>query len=90
MRSSASSVREEVEAGLRAVDHRYGDRLVQGDHRVWRDIREQLVQDDDLAPVRVLGAGRFVVDRGDRRLHLVRAERRAGQGVGDERRRPRG
>ena len=75
---------QELEAGLGAADHGHRDGLVEGDHRVRRDRRQQLVQGQDLAPVGVLGGGRLVMDRRDRRLDLVRPEPGMGQGIGDE------
>ena len=84
-RSSASSVAEQVQPGLRAVDHRHRDGAVERDHRVRRDPLEQLVEREDLRPVGVLGARRLGVHGGDRRLELVRAERRRASALGDQR-----
>ena len=55
------------------VGHRHGHRAVERDHRVAGHPLQQPVQRRDLRPVRVLGAGGPVVDRGDRRLELVLA-----------------
>ena len=66
---------EHGESGFRPVHHRDRDGLVERDHRVRRDPLEQLVQHHDLVPVRLFGARRFVVHRGDRGLDLVRTDR---------------
>jgi hypothetical protein len=76
---------QQVEAGPRSSYHRDGDGAIECDHRVVGDALEQLVQGEDLWPVRVLHALGLVVHRGDGRLQLVRACRPLGQRVGDER-----
>ena len=62
---------QEVESGLRSVHHGHRDGLVQRDHGVGRESDQQLVEEHDLPPVRVLCASRLVVDRSDRGLNLV-------------------
>jgi hypothetical protein len=53
------------ECGRRAVDHRVRHRVIQADHRVVRQVQEQVVQGEDLWPVRLGRARRLVVDRRD-------------------------
>ena len=65
---------QHVEPGLRPSHHRDRDGVVLRDHRVGRSVLQQLVQTEDLRPVRVLRTRRFRVDRGDRRLQLIRTE----------------
>ena len=62
--------REQVEPGRRPVNHGEGHRPVEGHHRVRGDHLERLVQDKDLAPVRVLGARSLVMDGRNRGLDL--------------------
>ena len=58
------------------MQHRDCDGAVERDHGTRRDTLEQLVQREDLWPVRVLRTRHFGVDRGDGRLRLVRAATR--------------
>jgi hypothetical protein len=76
---------EQGEAGSRPVDHRERHRAIERDHGSRRDPFEDLVQRQDLRPVRLVGARRFVVHRGDRGLELVGTDRRRAEGAGDER-----
>ena len=71
--------RQRIEARLRATDHRQCHDPVERDHRPGRDPSEQLVQAEDLPPVRRFGRRRLVVDRRDGGLQLVRADRRRGE-----------
>ena len=75
-RSSPSSVasRSSPAAGRCTIATR--DRVVERDHRVRREALEQLVEREDLRPVGLLGARGLGVDGGDRRLQLVRPDRR--------------
>src|SRR6185369_10568785 len=63
--------REQLETFVRSVYHRHGDRAVQGDHWVVGELHQQAVERDDLWPIRVFGAGGFVVDGGDGGLQKV-------------------
>ena len=67
-----------------SVDHRDGDRPIERHDRTRRDLFEHVVQGEDLRPVGLVGARSFVVDRGDRRLQLVRAGRCLAEGGGDQ------
>ena len=75
---------QQLQPGQRPPHHGHGHGVVEGHHRAGRDPLQQLVQDQDLPPVRVLGPRRLVVDGGDGRLELVGAERRPGQRPGDQ------
>ena len=55
----------------RALDAGQGDRPVEGDHRARIDLRQHVVQSEDLPPVGRLGAHSFVVHRSDRCLQLI-------------------
>jgi hypothetical protein len=72
------------ERGQRAFDHGDRDDPVEGDHRPGCQRLEQPVEQEDLRPVRVIRAGRFVMDGGDGRLELIWADRRVGQGRTDD------
>ena len=67
------------EPGLRPVHHRQRDRAVQPDHRPRQRLLEQAVQRHDLRPVGRLVGGCLRVQRGDRRLDLVRPDRAGAQ-----------
>jgi hypothetical protein len=67
-----------------SVDHRDGDRPIERHDGARRDLFEHVVQREDLRPVGLVGARRFVVDRGDRRLQLIRAGRSLAEGGGDQ------
>src|SRR5215218_3206509 len=75
---------EQRKSGARALHHRERDGAIERDYRVVGDALEQAVKDEDLRPVSLLRASCFGMNRGDRRLDLVRAQRCPGQGVGDE------
>ena len=62
-----------------AVGHRDGDRAVQLDHRRGVDPPQRAVERRDLRPVGVLRPRGARVERGDRRLDLVRARRPRGE-----------
>jgi hypothetical protein len=66
---------QQLEAGLRAFEHRERDRAVQCEDGVGGDLLEQLVQCRDLAPVGLGRARRFGVDGRDCGLELERADR---------------
>jgi hypothetical protein len=51
--------------------------VVQRHHRIVGEPRQQFVQGEDLRPVGGLGRGGLVMNRGDRRLQLVRSGRAA-------------
>ena len=70
---------EQLEPGRRAVHHRRGDGVVERHHRIVGHALEQAIQRQDLRPVGVLGARRFVVHGRDRGLQLIRADRPSGQ-----------
>src|SRR5579859_6791811 len=75
---------EQFEAGVWAVHHGYGDRVVEPHDRVVGELHQQLVERHDLWPVGCTGGWCLVVDRGDRRLQLVWASRTAAEHAGDE------
>jgi hypothetical protein len=75
---------KKIEAGLWTPHHGDRDGVVKRDHRVRRDAFEQLVQREDLRPVRVPGARCLVVDGGNGGLELVGAEWRSGQSICDQ------
>lgn len=75
---------EECELCVRAMYHRGGDGLAEGCHRARRKSFEHPIQGQDLIPVRVLRARRLGMQRRNGRLHLIGAEREAGEAVGDE------
>src|SRR3989442_8608263 len=77
--------RQQSEAGLRSLHHRNRDGAVERDHWIGGCALEQLVEGEDLWPVGVSRARRFGVERGDRRLQLIRPELCSRQRVGDER-----
>jgi len=53
---------ELAQSRVRAVDHRDRDNAVEGHHGSGRDRAQQLVEPQDLSPVGVLSARRFVVN----------------------------
>ena len=75
---------EHRETRSRSVDHRDGDRPIERHDGAGRDLLEHVVQGEDLRPVRLVIARRFVVDRGDRRLELIRPDRCPAEGVADD------
>ena len=81
----ARELSEQLEPGVRAAGHRHRDRVVERHHGVVGGSPQQLVQGHDLRPVGRLGARGLVVDRGDRRLELVRAGRTELQRLADQR-----
>src|SRR5437870_2921751 len=70
----------------RAVHHRDGRGSVQGDDGGGLHALQEIVEANDLGPVRVLGPRRLAVQGGDRRLQRV-LTRAAAQGLLDERQR---
>jgi hypothetical protein len=75
---------EQFEPGLGPGDHAHGDGMVQRDDRVVVKAEQEAVEGNDLRPVGRLGALRFIVERGDRRLELVRANRAMFEGGRNE------
>ena len=71
---------EQLEAGSGPGHHAHGDGMVESDDRVVVQAEQDAVEGDDLGPVGRLGALRLVVERGDRRLELVRAGRAREEG----------
>ena len=69
---------QQFQALRRAVHHRRRDRVIQRDHRVVGHAPEQIVERQDLRPIRVVGSGSFVVNGGDGGLQLVWADRALG------------
>ena len=67
------------------MHHGRGDGVIERHHRIVRHALEQAIQRQDLRPVGILGARRFVVDGRDRGLQLIRADRTLGERVADER-----
>ena len=67
----------ELEAGLGAERHARGDGPVELDHRRRRNLRERVVQGDDLLPVGVVGGRGPGVAGRDRALEPVGSERTA-------------
>src|SRR5512132_2195036 len=65
---------EQVEAGPGAAHHGQGHGVVEGHDRAGGEPFEQLVEDQDLRPVGVLGPGRLVVHGGPARPGRVRPE----------------
>ena len=61
-----------------AVHHRCRDRVIQRDHGVAGHASEQIVQRQDMRPIRVVGSIRFVMNGGDGGLQLVWADRALG------------
>src|SRR6266567_659698 len=80
--------RKYAEPGLWRVHHGDGDGAVEGHDRAWRHRLKEVIQRQDLGPVRLTGGTGLGVDGGDRGLELVRTERRPGQRAGDEREAP--
>lgn len=66
---------QRLQPDLRSVDHGHRNDPVQRHHRARCRRQQDVVKTEDLRPVRVGGAARLVVDRGDGGLHLVRAVR---------------
>ena len=76
---------QQLQPGPRALDHRDRHGVVERDHRVGRDRARAARRGRGSAASRCPRRGRrLVVDRGDRRLQLVRAER-ARRARGDQR-----
>ena len=71
--------REQLQACRRPMHHRRGDGAIERHHRVVRHLLEQPVERQDLRPVGVADVGGFVMDRGDRGLQLIGADRAARQ-----------
>ena len=67
-----------------AVDVGEGDGPAQCDQRSRGDGFQDFVQGEDLGPVRLVGGGSLVVERGDRGLNLVRANGGGAQGPVEE------
>ncbi len=79
-RASSSSVPTRARAGGGAVDVGEGDGPAERDQRSRGDGVEDLVEGEDLGPVGLLGGGGLVMQGGDRRLDLVRADGGGAQG----------
>jgi len=71
--TGASESGYRLSRAARQLHHRKRDRAIERHHRVVGHAFEQAVQRQDLRPVRVVGAGGFVMDRCDRRLDLISA-----------------
>ena len=76
---------QQLESRGRAVHHGRGDGVIEHHHGIVGHAFQQVIQRQDLRPVGILGAGRFVVNGGDGGLQLVRANRALRQGRGEER-----
>ena len=83
-RSSAASSSRTASPCAGPCDHGDGDGAVERHHRVRGDAGEEVVEPEDLDPVGVVGRGRLVVDGGDGRLQLVRADAPDGQRGAEE------
>ena len=75
----------ELESRGWTMHHRRRNRSAERDHRIVGHPLEQAIQREDLGPVRVLDPRRLVVNRRDRRLQLIRADRPLGQRAGNQR-----
>ena len=73
---------EQFQTLLWAVHHRRGDGAIQQDHRIVGHAGEEIVEGENLRPIGVFGARRFVVDRGNGCLQLVGADRPLGKRSG--------
>ena len=67
------------------MDHRGGDRVIQGDDWIVGDAPKETIEPEDLRPIRFFRAFGFVVHGGDRSLQLVRAHGAARQRRREER-----
>ena len=67
------------------MDHRHCDRVIQHHHGIVGHALEQIVQRENLRPIGILGSRRFIVNRGDRGLQLIRADRAFRQRRGEQR-----
>ena len=65
------------QTGSGTVDHRQRNHVTETGHRAVLESKQQLVERQDLSPVGFVGARRFVVERGNRRLNLVGTGRAA-------------
>ncbi len=75
---------QRLESDQRPAHHGEGDDPVESRHRSRRQALQQLIQGEDLGPIGVRGAGRLVVEGGDRRLQLIWTNRRLCQRLADE------
>ncbi len=64
----------EIESCFRAIPHRHRHRAVQLHHGRWLDAQQDIVDHDNLRPVRRRGRGGMGVNRSYRRLQGVRTE----------------
>ena len=76
---------QQPESRARAMHHRGGDRVIEHHHRIVGHALQQFIKRQDLRPIGILGARRFIVNGGDGGLQLVGADRASGQRGGDER-----
>ncbi len=67
---------QQFQALRRAVHHCRRDRVIQRDHWVVRHAPEQIVERQDLRPIRVVGSGSFVVNGGDGGLQFEEKDQR--------------
>ena len=65
---------QEFQAFAGTAHHRHCDRVIQRDHGVAGHTPEQIVERQDLRPIRVFRLGSFVVNGGDGSLQLVGAD----------------
>ena len=72
---------DELETGRRAVAHSHRHRAIQLDYRRRVGAQQDVVESDDLAPVRGVGSDRVGVHRRDRRLQRIGAEAPRGKRV---------
>ena len=72
---SASEDRvDKSKTGLGSVAHRHRHRAVELDYRRWFDAEQNIIEADDLSPVRGVGGWALRMDGGDRCLQRVRTE----------------
>ena len=76
---------EQIQTVSGAVDHGGRDCVVEQDHGIVRHAPEEIVEGEDLRPVSVFGAGRFVVHSGDGGLQCVTADGTFLQRAGEQR-----
>src|SRR5262245_20989045 len=82
---------QQLEPDRRPVHHRRGDRAIERDHGVVRQLHEQPVVVQNRGPVRVLGPRRLIVKGRDGSLNLIHPHfttgeggRKAGHAFGDQ------
>jgi hypothetical protein len=72
---------DQIKARYRPVPHRHRDGTVQFDNGGWIDVKQNIVQVDDLGPIGRFGARGIGMDGGDDGLQRLRAEPFRRQGL---------